>query len=316
LRHFKKSPYNDNNIFLGKLQSRIKNNNFETEMKQLKNFKFDLPLGKIIIVLLVVFQVLLGKEFYLSAEPVKYQIASENQSEKILAVADFTNDTGDPAMDYLKKGLANSLVTSLAATSNNNFSIVERGQFESIIKEMGLASTGVIDISTATKIGSALGATQVIVGGIIKIGTTYRLNVRVIEVKTSRVLLAFTEYTKSEGEILQLLDKVADKIVISLSLPVQQAIIPSEQPADLAGKTPANPAEQKVDEGIPLWVWITGGVVLTGLATVIIISGSTSHTTPYYPDPAPYYPYYPALSVHTSGIGTISSDSFQFEFKF
>lgn len=291
-------------------------------MKRVKNFKYDFPSWKIIIILLVIFQVFLGRELNLFAGTItlnteKYQIASENQIQKTLAVADFTNDTGDPAMDYLKKGLANSLVTSLAATSNSNFSIVERGQFESIIKEMGLASSGVVDVSTATKIGSALGATQVIVGGIIKIGKTFRLNVRVIEVKTSRVLLAFTEYTQSEGEILQLLDKVADKIVISLSAPFQQALIPSETPAVNANKNQETTTEQKIEAGIPLWIWLTGGVVLAGIVAVIVINNSkSSYTTPYPTYPG--YPgnYYPVLSLHKSGIGTISNDSFQFEFKF
>lgn len=236
----------------------------------------------------------------------KEPIILAKKQQKTIAVADFTNDTGEKSMDYLKSGLSNSLVTSLGINANDSFSIVERSQFESLLKEMGLASTGVVDVTTATRIGNALGATEVVVGGIVKLGNTFRLNIRVIDVKTSKLQSAFTEYTNSEGDILKLIDKIAYQIVQSLSandpiVSIEQSKIPSPvlvSPIQVS-PTPFHVSENnqtKTNFEIPTWVWISGGAVLLG---VIIISNMTSRapamvyplpTTPYssVPSTSPY----------------------------
>ena len=199
-------------------------------------------------------------------------IASVSEGQKILAVADFSNDTGDSSMDYLKKGLANSLVTTLGMDSKNNFSIVERGQLESLIKEMGLSEGGLVDVSTATKLGSALGASQIIVGGLIKLGNTLRLNIRVIDVRTSRLLLAFSEYAENEGDVLKQLDKVSTKIVSELS-------------GNKTNSPATNIPSLKIEDsqpGIPLWMWITGSALLAGAAVltgVLIVRANNNNNT-------------------------------------
>lgn len=281
---------------------------WENRMKSFSKIFFN----KILIVTLVFLQVFFNSGLKLNAEPRhdwnNYKI-SMLQPQKVLAVADFSNDTGDPNMDYLKKGLANSLVTSLGATSNNNFSIVERGQFESIIKEMGLVNTGVIDVSTATKIGSALGATQVIVGGIIKLGSTFRLNIRVIEVKTSRLITAFTEYTHSENDILKLIDVVAQKIVnsltelypVSIPTPPPQPVY-TQPPVSDSTKTEPVKLTPAAEQGIPVWVWIVGGVAVAGIVIFIVSAVTKNEPIPVYP-PGNGYSYYPADSVKMEGFG-------------
>lgn len=198
----------------------------------------------------------------------QYLIAA-SEPQKIIAVADFTNDTGENSMDYLKKGLANSLVTSLGINPKSNFSLVERGQLESLIKEMGLTETGLVDVNNATKIGNALGATQIIVGGLIKLGNTLRINVRVIDVRTSRLMLAFSEYADSEGDVLKRLDKVADKIAVSLS--ASKDNIPAANIRNLKIEDAAQPA-------VPVWLWIAGGVVIAAAAIVIGILATRSQT--------------------------------------
>ena len=276
----------------------------------------------LLLSLLILIQFLSVNEHSLVAEPINNSsttLIAANQSQKVLGVADFTNDTGDSNMEYLKKGLANSLVTSLGASSNGSFSIVERGQLESIIKEMGLANTGVVDISTASKIGNATGATQIIVGGIIKLGATYRLNVRVIEVKTSRVLLAFTEYTQSEGDILKLLDKVADKIVIGLSEPIVPPVVYSTpNPVKAKPEQPVTKIQDmKIPENIeqaeiPLWLWITGGIVIGGVVLFSVLNTSK----PRMPTSTSPYPVSPSPSSNARDIGALTPNSVQLQLKF
>lgn len=260
---------------------------------------------KILISLLIFSQVLSfnSKGYASPINNISYKISLAQNQQRTIAVADFTNDTGDPAMDYLKKGLANSLVTSLGVNANSNFSIVERGQFEALTKEMGLASTGVVDVSTATKIGNALGATEVIVGGIIKLGNTLRLNIRVIDVKTSKLQFAFTEYTNSEGDVLKLLDKIAYQIVNSLSpvnvteqpnvITVKPELKTSDSKLEIKVNPEKNTSEEiKKEEGIPQWVWITGGIVVAGVLVFVIISATRTSSNIYYGNPSSSYPVY------------------------
>jgi TolB-like protein len=239
--------------------------------------------NKVLIITLVLTQLISFSDLKSFAETndKKPEINGAVSPQKVLAVADFTNDTGDSSMDYLKKGLANSLVTSLGMNPKSNFSIVERGQFESLVKEMGLTESGLVDVNNATKIGSALGASQIIVGGLVKLGTSLRLNVRVIDVKTSRLLLAFSEYADSEGDVLKQLDKVADKIVAGLS---PNNNLPAN---NITGLKIEDPQPQ---QGVPLWMWITGGAIVTAAAIIIAIfvaKKATNTTTTKTPTTTP-----------------------------
>lgn len=157
------------------------------------------------------------------------KIAQVKTNQKIIAVADFVNDTGDNKFDYLQKALANSFVTSLASVPNNDLSVVERTQFEAVKKELGFSSTGYIDLNTATKIGNAVGATEIVVGGLARAGDILRLNVRVIDVKTAKVLYAFNEESSSEKDIFKLVD--------NLSLRISSRLLPNN-PSNIATVQP------------------------------------------------------------------------------
>ena len=64
------------------------------------------------------------------------------------------------------------------------FELVERGQIEALLKEQKLQLQDVIDEKTAVKIGRLSGAKLVVIGSIVKLGTTFTLNSRFIDVQT------------------------------------------------------------------------------------------------------------------------------------
>jgi TolB-like protein len=136
--------------------------------------------------------------------------------KRVLAITDISNETGNPSLNYLKEVLANSLTTSLVPKLGNSVSVVERGKFTSILKEIGIGESGYIDINTAKKIGNALGATQILVGELIKVSDLYRLNIRLIDVNNSVILSAFTEDSGSENEILKMVDNISNKITTAM----------------------------------------------------------------------------------------------------
>ncbi len=251
--------------------------------------------------------------FFQIYSPGRKSYAQAKTSQEVFAIVDFSNDTGDPSKDYLQKGLANSLITSLGSYSNGMISIVERGQLTSLIREMGLSSSGIVDSSNAVKLGNALGATQIIVGGLVRAGSILRLNIRVINVKTSRLTLALSEDGRSEEELLLLVDKVAEKIVNRLNnseKTAENVIKPFDENFDglkEINNVPSPKAELKKEnttetvENDNTWMWVVGGVSVAVAVIILAIVASKSNPQPVHPiDPiATTYPVYPPISSAT-----------------
>ena len=259
---------------------------------------------------------------YMIPAPVMAEDVSKDSS-KIIAVSDFTNDTGDNALDYLRKGLANAIITKLAAYSN--LTLVERGRLEAVLKELGLGDSGVVDANTAAKVGNALGANAIIVGGLFKAGSKLRLNVRVIDVTTIKVLQAVSEDGSSQEEILTLIDKVSERVarsftgekVFPTSVPTLEptpvpTVVPTPVPTPVPTVVPTPVASvAPKNEGFPLWGWIaigTGAAILIGAGIYFATGGfgtgpNTRPTSGLLPNPTSPRPTALPLFISPDGIG-------------
>lgn len=232
--------------------------------------------------------------------------SSKPSEIKVIAVADFTNDTGDNSLDYLRKGLANAIITKLAEYPN--LTLVERGRLEAVMKELGLGESGVVDANTAAKIGNALGANVIILGGLFKAGSRLRLNVRFIDVNTIKVMLAVSEDGNSQEEILNLIDKVSEKIAQSVDSggkvvvnPTITNPTPNPSPSikqidistvEIKNTNTGNKAQWQESKGLPTWAWVAIGVgVVAVVATVVILSSSPKK--PLIVEPKPIIPLEP-----------------------
>jgi len=133
-----------------------------------------------------------------------------SQEKKIIAILDFYNTSKEEAINYLQNGIPESMMTYLA--NYKEFSIVERARLKDALNEMQLGMTGVIDETTASKIGHAVGANAIIVGSYLKVGNKVRINARLIDVQTGKILLGEQVTGDIENEIFQLLDKVSEKM--------------------------------------------------------------------------------------------------------
>mgnify|MGYP001563056935 CR=1 FL=1 len=177
---------------------------------------------KKIIVLVITFILVINSPVLANINNLNEFKISEQKTQEIrtnnkiiLAITDISNDTGNPSLNYLNEVLANSLATSLVQKLGNSISIVERGKFNAVLKEIQIGQSGYIDINTAKKIGNSLGASQIIIGELIKISEIYRLNIRIIDVNNSVILSAFSEEAGAENDILKMVDKISDKITFS-----------------------------------------------------------------------------------------------------
>lgn len=185
-------------------------------------------------------------------------------NSKSIAVAEFTNDTGEPRFDYLKKAFAESLMTKLARRPELSF--VERSQLDKAIKEIGFGQTAFADGAKAAQIGKMAGANALVTGSLIKAGDRFEINVRMIDVETAKVLVSESHAFKSENEAFPAVDYLA------LLIPRKLGLYVSDQEIDMA-RTQLRGGAVNANNDWMMWVWIGGGVVVTaGIITAVVLA--------------------------------------------
>jgi hypothetical protein len=88
--------------------------------------------------------------------------------------------------------------------------IVERSRLEAALIEMDMSMLGIVDEETAAELGRAVGATTIMVGSFVSISGFVRINARLIDVQTARVLTAESVQGPEAGEgLFNLMDQIA-----------------------------------------------------------------------------------------------------------
>lgn len=137
---------------------------------------------------------------------------AQSSDPRTIAVLYFENNSiaKREQLEPLKKGLASMLITEISQIQA--FKVVEREKLESLLNEMSLGETGVIDESTAQQIGKLLGAQSLLLGGFINMfGDQFRIDIRIVEVETGLTLRA-EEETGRVDELFDMIKKLTKKI--------------------------------------------------------------------------------------------------------
>lgn len=107
---------------------------------------------------------------------------SENQKQKVAVVefADLKGNTTD-----FGRYLAEELITRLYQTKK--FKVIERNLLNKIIAEQKLSLTGVIEPTSAHKLGKLLGVDAICSGSVSDLGKSFKVNARLINTETAEV---------------------------------------------------------------------------------------------------------------------------------
>lgn len=89
--------------------------------------------------------------------------------------------------EHLGKAVAEIMRTELINTGR--FRVLERSQLDRALSEQKLQQTGIIDDKSVVELGKMLGANFIIIGSVVKIGTAYTINSRMIDIKTGEATL-------------------------------------------------------------------------------------------------------------------------------
>lgn len=109
-------------------------------------------------------------------------------------------------------GRATSEILRTELGSIGKYRIIERAQLLKVMEEQKLQLSGAVDEQTAVEIGKMLGAKMVVVGSIVRIGTTFTLNSRFIDVQTAEVKKSRNIRGNSEDEISNMCSSLAKLI--------------------------------------------------------------------------------------------------------
>ncbi len=142
----------------------------------------------------------------------------------------------------LKKGLAQMLISDLS--EKDAFIVVERDRLEEVMAELKLGQSKAFDPATAAKLGKLLGARFMVLGGYFDVMGTLRVDARVVEVETGRIVRSVGANGGPE-EFLSIEQKLAKELgdVLSGELPAATPD-PEKKPA------PAKPSKLKMGTAV------------------------------------------------------------------
>lgn len=137
---------------------------------------------------------------------------------KTIAVLYFENNSvvDKDKLDPLKKGLADMMITEM--TKIKGIKVVERQRIQSIIEELNLNETDMVDKSTTQKMGKLLGAKVMLFGGFSNLfNDKLRIDIRIVRTETGETLKAEEETGELE-EFLTMLQSLVKKIASDLDV--------------------------------------------------------------------------------------------------
>ena len=151
-----------------------------------------------------------------------------------IAVLDFEGSGTNDALRGLGAGLQSMLTTDLAKISS--LTVVERRRLAELRKEIKFTRSKGADKKTALRVGKLAGATHVVMGTYTSLRGRLRLDTRLVQVKTGKVVTT----ASAEGDIdafFELAKKLARNLIAGLEVKPEakeRAALARVQTADLA----------------------------------------------------------------------------------
>ncbi len=170
-------------------------------------------------------------------------LARAGESKPTVAILYFDYSGKDEQLGVLRKGLAQMLISDLS--SQESIRIVERDRLEAILAELKLGQSAKIDPSSAAKVGKLLGARYMVLGGYFDLMSILRVDARVVEVETGKVVQSVGANGKPD-DFLSVEQKVSEDLGKILSkLTVASSPSPSPAPESPTKRRVAPPAQLK-----------------------------------------------------------------------
>jgi TolB-like protein len=165
--------------------------------------------------------------------------AADAAPKPTVAILYFDYSGKDDQLALLRKGLAQMMISDLSAL--DAIQLVERDRLEEILAELKLGQSNKIDPASAAKVGKLLGARYLVLGGYFDFKATLRVDARVVEVETGKVIQSVGATGDAENFLALEQKLVTD---ISAVLGKQLSLPPVKTPPTPRVKPPAKLARR------------------------------------------------------------------------
>ena len=128
-----------------------------------------------------------------------------SKSKTKIAVVEFSDLDGN--VSALGQFIAEELITRLYRT--NSFEVVERNLLSKVMAEHALSLSGLVDGTSAQKLGRILGVEAIATGSITDLGTTLKLNARLISTETGTIFAVASTSLPKDSSVTTLLSRAA-----------------------------------------------------------------------------------------------------------
>lgn len=146
------------------------------------------------------------------------QLSNTGAAQLTIAVLDFKDNSplSSEELKPMQQGLADMMITTLSQVEA--LKIVERSQLNAIMEEMALGQSGMIDESSAQRVGNLIGAHYLVLGSFMKgFKDDIRLDCRIVQTETA-VTLKAEEASGDLEDILELMNKLGQKVIKNLDI--------------------------------------------------------------------------------------------------
>lgn len=149
------------------------------------------------------------------AEPAQPLVANvqpvEIPAEPIAKIAVLSfRDTASNGHSY---GDVLSEMITTAFIKSKYFELIERSQIQKVLEEQQFSVSGSVDSDTAIELGRILGVDYLVVGSVARLGTLFEIDVRFIETRSGKGLLAESASCRGEEGLRPTLNKMTDIII-------------------------------------------------------------------------------------------------------
>ncbi|RPH50479.1 MAG: hypothetical protein EHM85_10245 [Desulfobacteraceae bacterium] len=133
-----------------------------------------------------------------------------------LAVLDFQLQGEEFETQDMGIIVAEWFITALVKAGR--FEVIERGLLKKLLDEQKLSMTGIVDATTATKIGKFLGVKTIISGSVMKLQNVIEINARIIDVETASIIAAENVKSTAAVKLQDLVVQMSEKIIKNFPL--------------------------------------------------------------------------------------------------
>ncbi len=137
-------------------------------------------------------------------------VAPPRSGKPAIAVLYFENHTGDASLDWMRTGLADMMVTDLSQV--REIEVLGTDRLYQILAELRRADDRTVAPDVAQQVAQRAGVDTLLVGSYIKAGNAIRINARLQEARTGRIVTSERVEGPGEASLFSLVDELTRRI--------------------------------------------------------------------------------------------------------